>query len=414
MRGRRLICSDFFSEEIDGFRTDRDANKFDLVIGNAPWGAGVITEVAKKWAGDQNPVWEIPNRDIGSLFLAKGAHLSKETGKVALIQSANALLFNIGSTTLKFRKRLFADFTVQSIYNLSALRFSVFGGKAHITKKSVSPVCVVILNKKSASDQTSLEYVCPKHVRPLVDEFTIMIEPMDINFVEAEDAANDPLIWSQLMWGRNRDIQLLKRLQKMPSLGHLPDGRAVIAQRGIVIGDRKKLAPYFDGRKLFDNTSFPTGEGFSLSVEELPTVQDLQVHSRDSTKLEAYQCPQLIVKLSWMRKIGRFQARLNTSKKAGGVLCNQSYLSVHSDLNVLEAACIAFNSLSKICCILPWKIFLAMKLHQGEERQKHRKVRHTSPLTASTLFEFCNPGLAPIKPLKPLFFLHQMSSFHFD
>lgn len=345
MRGKRLICSDFFNEEVDGFKTERDADTFDLVVGNAPWGAGVITDVAKEWAANQSPAWKIPNKDIGSLFLAKGANLANETGSVALIQSANALLFNIGSTAMKFRKRLFTDFTVESVYNLSALRFTVFGGKAHTTKKSVSPVCVIILNKMPARAQASLEYVCPKHVRPLVDEFTIMIEPMDLNSINAEEAANNPLVWSQLMWGRSRDQQLIRRLQKLPSLGQLPDNRAVIAQRGIVFGDRKKTANYFDGRKMFNDTNFPSGNGFTMPVNDLPVVRNLQVHSRDSTKLEAYQCPQLLVKLSWTRKTGRFQARLNTSKQAGGVICNQSYLSIHGDSSVLEAACIAFNSL---------------------------------------------------------------------
>ena len=345
MRDRRLICSDFFNEEIDGFRSEHNANHFDLVIGNAPWGAGVITDTAKEWAADQSPSWDIPNKDIGSLFLVKGAQLVKESGQVALIQSANALLFNIGPTARKFRKRLFTDFTVETVYNLSALRFTVFGGKAHTTKKSVSPVCVIILKKTPVQTASSLDYICPKHVRPLVDEFTIIIEPMDLNKVDTEKAANDPLVWSQLMWGCNRDLQLIKRLQKYPTLNRLPEGREVKAQRGIVFGDRKKTADYFDGRRLFDETEFPESANFSIPVNHLPVVEGLLVDLRASTNLDAYQWPQLLVKLSWMRKTKRFHARLNTSRRVGGVLCNQSYLTVHGDMDVLETACISFNSL---------------------------------------------------------------------
>lgn len=345
MRGRRLICSDFFNEDTAGFQTDESAGQYDLVIGNAPWGAGVISDPAIKWAAEQSPAWAISNEDIGGLFLAKGAKLVSSKGRVALIQSANALLFNIGSTAKRFRKSLFSEFSVETIYNLSALRFTVFSGKAHTTKKSVSPVCVVVLNNSKPSPSQLIEYICPKHVRPLVDEFTIMIEPLDHNVLETEQAATDSLIWSELMWGRSRDLQLIKRLQAFPSLNNLPNDYKVAAQRGIVFGDRKKVASYFDGRRLFDEKDFPDTDDFSLPVENLPVVEDLLVDLRASSKLEAYQWPQLLVKLSLKRNSGRFHARLNKSKKVGGVLCNQSYLTIHGDREVLEAACIAHNSL---------------------------------------------------------------------
>ena len=96
MLQQRLVCSDFFSEDQRGFNTERDARSYDLVIGNAPWGSGVITDCASTWAVSNDRNWSIPNKDIGGLFLAKGAQLSSESGKVALIQSANSLLFNIG------------------------------------------------------------------------------------------------------------------------------------------------------------------------------------------------------------------------------------------------------------------------------------------------------------------------------
>ena len=61
--------------------------------------------------------------------------------------------------------------------------------------------------------------------------------------------------------------------------------------------------------------------------------------------LEAFSWPQLVVKLSWTKSIGRFHARLILSKDQTGILCNQSYISVHTEMsNILEAACISHNS----------------------------------------------------------------------
>ena len=49
LRGERLIEADFFSEDKPGFRTNKDAEQYDLVVGNAPWGEKSETENSKQW-----------------------------------------------------------------------------------------------------------------------------------------------------------------------------------------------------------------------------------------------------------------------------------------------------------------------------------------------------------------------------
>jgi len=75
MRQRRLVCSDFFTEEQKGFDVSKDAGTYDLVIGNAPWGDGVITEDARQWAKKGADKWENPKKDIGGLFLQNAPSL---------------------------------------------------------------------------------------------------------------------------------------------------------------------------------------------------------------------------------------------------------------------------------------------------------------------------------------------------
>lgn len=342
MRQRRLICSDFFSEDKEGFSTEEDARSYDLVIGNAPFGADVITGQARTWAVSDERNWSIPNNDIGGLFLAKGAQLSSEDGKVALIQSANTLLFNIGKAS-HFRKELFTTHKVESIYNLSALRSRVFK-KTHIRKTSVAPVCVVILRREKSSPEDTISYISPKHLRPLVDEFAVVVEPHDQRSLTVHDVLADPSVWSKLMWGNPRDFQLIRKLKNFPNLKQLEKKYVVKSRGGIVFGDRKKPAPYYDGRKILDARLFPGGSIFSLKTDDLPIVDDIRVHSRESTNLEAFSWPQLIIKRSWHKPSGRFHARLCLSSDKTGILCNQSYLAVHSVISVLEAACLSHNS----------------------------------------------------------------------
>lgn len=350
MRQRRLVNSDFFSEDEKGFHTIKDAQSYDLVIGNAPWGDGVITDDASTWATADGRNWVIPNNDIGGLFMAKGAHLVSENGRIALIQSANSLLFNISSKASDFRSELFSKHRVEKIYNLSALRFKVFKRKTHTTKTSVAPACVVILRRERPSQDDAIAYVSPKHLRPLVDEFTIMIEPQDRRTLTVRDAIGDPLIWSKLMWGHARDHQLLNRLQAYPTLADL-DG--LLCQQGLKFGDRTKIIPKLGKMRMFNATMFPRNSFPFLDVAEFPLLGDVKIHSRASTSLAPFAWPQLIVKQSWNKPTGRFHARLSRSADREGILCNESYYSIHyASQKKLEAACMVFNSLVAVYFLL--------------------------------------------------------------
>lgn len=342
MRDIRLIRSDFFAETQHGFSCETDAATFDLIIGNAPWGDGVITDAAREWATDGRRGWPVPNNDIGGLFVAKAMELITDAGHVALIQSANTLLFNIANTAIEFRRKLLLTWRVEAIYNLSALRFSVFKRKTHTTKTSAAPVCIVVLAKTVPTATDVIAFVSPKYLKPFVDEFTILIEPSDRRTLKVGEAVRDPRIWSQLMWGSKRDIALLKRLRMYPSLADRAD---VISQQGIKFGDRSKTVPALRDWRIFNDTAFPDRGAPHLDVASFPKLGDTPIHSRASTSVAAFAPPQLIVKQSWHKPSGRFHARLPTSDRGEGLLCNESYYSVHSEsASLLETACLVFNS----------------------------------------------------------------------
>lgn len=345
MRDRRLTCSDFFDEGRAGFDTEHDAASYDLVLGNAPWGAGVVTSVALAWASADGREWTIPNKDIGGLFLVKAAHLVTPSGKIAMIQSANSLLFNASKTAHVFRKKMFATYRVHEIYNLSALRFKIFKRKSHTTKTSIAPACVVIMGGGSPVADGRISYISPKHLKPLVDEFTIIIEPHDRRSLSVNEALTEDSIWAALMWGSARDRALLKKLKGFTTLLSPRDGVAVKHRQGINYGDRSRPAPLLRDYRLFDSTSFPSDSFLHLDIDALPRVGDIKTHSRDSTDFSAFAWPQLIIKQSWQKSAGRFQARLSQSAVQNVALCNQSYLTIHAPEPVLEAACLSFNSL---------------------------------------------------------------------
>jgi len=183
LRGIRLLDRDFFDEETVGIRTPNESEqpedeeaKFDLVIGNAPWGDKSIKETsditvvpvappttgvsrkkvkapptkAEVWAREHG--WPVANNDIGPLFLAKGATLLNKDGDAAMVQPAPPLLYQRAGKAVELRQKLFTTFTVDEITNLSAIRRDVF-------TEAIGPACIIVFRKEHPSPTRLIHYL---------------------------------------------------------------------------------------------------------------------------------------------------------------------------------------------------------------------------------------------------------------
>jgi len=352
MRERRIVAADFFREDCVGFRTKEDALTYDLVVGNAPWGEESLTREAEAWASNQNHQWPVANKGIGTLFLPKAAALTKPNGSVAMIQSASALLFNRGGPFGAFRQRFFATFHVEQVVNLSALRFELFNRKTGAAQKAVSPPCVVIF-RPTAPTGDRLLYLNPKSTEGDRDDFDIIVEPEDEKAIFPDEAGGVPEIWTAFLWGNGRDWALIRRLCKLRSIA--TDVAPENFRRGIVFGDRKRRVPDLKARHILLAGDFPDQGLASLNAESLPTFDEPCIDFDDSTDFSAFSLPQLLLKKSWLTSRNRFQARIVRSRGPTGVLCTQSYVTVHlpeDKTGFLEAACISYNSILAVYFLL--------------------------------------------------------------
>jgi hypothetical protein len=352
MRQRRLVKADFFEETHPGFRTKEDATTYDLVIGNAPWGEELLTQAAKEWANEKTRKWPVANKGIGTLFLPKAAALTKPSGRISMIQSASSLLFNRSGPACEFRKKFFMSFRVEEVVNLSALRFKVFNQKTRSTQKSVAPSSIITFAPAEASNE-KFTYVSPKLAEDFAEEFDILIEPPDVKRVHPSEAAETPELWTALLWGNHRDRVLIQRLINQRNIERDigPNG----TRRGIEFGNKKQYRKELKGRRILLANEFPTNGFFSLRAASLPTLDDPHIHSRDSTDFSAFSFPQLIIKRSWRTAISRFQARLVNHGAGSGILCTQSYVTVHvpaERADELIAACLSYNSILAVYFLL--------------------------------------------------------------
>lgn len=346
LRKRRLIPADFF-DECKGFRTKQDAGRYDLVVGNVPWGQDSETDHARAWATTHE--WPIVNKGVGTLFLAKAASLVKPDGIVAMITSASALLFNRETKASTFRNKLFEAYRFEEIINLSAVRFGIFAN-------AKSAACIVVFQPTPPSGEP-FAYICPKPLATGTPGDWLIIEPRDVQAVYPYEAASDPWVWTALLWGGRRDLDLVHRLARRSRLDML--GREVLHKRkGIVRGNRRKSEPAIVGRRLLETPTdgnlwvagFPVGTFLRLIAHDLPLNKDPGTEGSSSTTMIPFELPQLIIKKSWIADPARFRAVMvdGDSKSSDGVVCNQSYLSVHVPhvhLSILEAACLSLNSI---------------------------------------------------------------------
>jgi len=326
LRDKRLVTSDFFAEDKNGFCTARDQGTYHLVVGNAPWGYATETKKGKEWA--ELWEWNIPNRNIGPLFLCKCARLTEPDGKIAMLQPAGAMLSNRDSTAMVFRRKFFSTYGVEKIVNLSSLRFGLF-------KKAVSPACMIVM-RPSGPLPTPIRYECPKPKRTKEDDYCLVVEPFDSSFVESEDAATDPLVWTVLAWGGPRDLQLIRKLREKPysMIGDLEKKGYLRAGNGFKRKSRRPREP----KEHPESLELPILESHEIWHTLSRLVNSGQFPPNSDPKferfrdLENYALPLLIMKESWTAEAKRFKGVVvePASPSANKLLFSQSFNGIRS------------------------------------------------------------------------------------
>nr|MBC8217801.1 N-6 DNA methylase [Planctomycetota bacterium] len=332
LREVRLRTADFFRDDIqeictESARTER--NQYNLIIGNAPWGPASLTNKAQQWA-DANG-WRPVDQQSGTLFLAKAAKLCKPTGQICMIQPAGSLLFNVNSTALEFRKKLFTDYKVDEVVNLSALRFlSIF-------PTAVGPACIIKMRPSQPNDEP-IAYWSPKQPYTQEEQHRVVIDSQDLNWIWPEEAATEPIVWPALTLGTRRDLDFIKTIQSSQKFVRCSAYEGFIRgkKEAKPVPDRLNL-PALEDHELFErlklvssSTCFPPNENEKFERKR---------------EKEIFELPLLLMRDSWQVADGRFKAVIVTRGRARLLLYSQSFMGVQGrSEHTLTAFAIAANS----------------------------------------------------------------------
>ncbi len=374
LRGVRLHHRDFFDESPDVVATPEADGVYDLVLGNAPWGDGSALEtsdevggagdipqgnaatLAMAWAAQHG--WPVVNFDLGPLFLAKSAALLRAGGTVAMVQSAS--LFTLRSDEgHTLRRHLFERFAWDEVTNFTILRYGLYDA-------AKGPSALVVFRRASPEPGEPLLYICPKPLHDPQAQERFVVDPTDVHEVTHEEAAHDPAVWTALLLGGRRDLDLLRRLARLPTLASLQRDGRVQTRDGVIPGDRKcvldgrvvsktrhgkkvpETLPDMREERYFHGADFPEDFTVYLDRTSVPKWHDPRIDARQSYNFDAFRMPQLLVRRSLHRAEGRMRAlRVRGDASPWGVICQKTCMTVHDpggDAALLDAAWVVFNS----------------------------------------------------------------------
>jgi len=281
----RLVNSNLFAADFFDNIDKLTAEKFDLVVGNPPW-ESKLSRLAEKYVTSHSK--HIGDRQICQVFLWKSADICKPDGKVCMIMSSKALLFNRSAPNSKFRKAFFSKYSIKAIFNFSALRHALFSHAA-------GPGAAIIFSPVSPPDGEEIRYYSPKPSFTLQDDLTFIIEPQDISSIPLSEALKSEVVWKIAMWGSPRDYELIKKLSSHPSLKEIAKKRNWVFSDGFIVGNQK----------CFTNELFGKPEVLPENVHKyIIDVGSLKCHDKchyerwRSTKRQIYKGPHILIKQS--------------------------------------------------------------------------------------------------------------------
>lgn len=332
LRGNRLLETDFFKEQ-NGIHTEADAGRYDVTVGNPPWGDKSLesSNAAVEWANQHG--WSLANKDFGVLFLAKASALTKPGGRVGLVQSAGALLYNSEPTARAIQRRIFTEHRQVESVMLLPPRTPLF-------RNVKVPACAIVV-RNDPPDGSAFVFECPKRQRTSEDRLLIVLDPNDVHWVHPREVVEEPWLWSALAWGGERHRALVRRLQSFPTIEELRAAGVVRTREGLNRGNRQQEQPELVGWRHLAEPTFPGLSPVHLLASLLPRNSDPFIDGAASKDLSAFALPQLLVKRSLLKEDGRFQARVVEEEP---VLCEKMYVSFNGPRDVLERACLVYNS----------------------------------------------------------------------
>lgn len=319
LRRNNLIQCDFFNDNLI-----INSTKFDIIIGNPPW-VGALSDDAIKYE-KKNKI-PVGSKQIAQLFAIKSTELCKETGHIGLILPSKSFLYNISTTNVSFRNYLFKNYNIDAMIDLTAFRKILFDS-------ATGPAVIIFYSAKKVDYSKPILFCAPKPQYTLEDNWRIFIESFNINRIP-KDLSISKYIWKIALLGKPRDIELIAKIEKYPSLKDLEKEKILSMARGFSESSDIITTEEFYEKPLVNHKTITS---YTLEKEKLPLCINTNFHRIVNTKPEVFKAPHLVMKQS--NKDGNFKAAFLDYD----CVFNTSIFGIHGNELLLKYICLLTHS----------------------------------------------------------------------
>lgn len=220
-----------------------EAQSFDVIVGNPPWGfvKNASSEIkkaqtqAKSWC--EGFGWSIGYKELSQAFIARTFSLLKAGGECGLLVSTGVFLKRHSRSQL-FRQRWLEESTLKTIVNFSHVRDMFFS-------QAIAPFAFVHYEASPADFRDSrhsgqwVRYWSAKRSEgngtlpaQVVLNPAITLRLSDLRRVRQRDLKRNEQLWKTYWWGNHRDAALIDVLQLDQPLGELANQRGWFSGSG--------------------------------------------------------------------------------------------------------------------------------------------------------------------------------------
>ena len=295
--GENFFKADFFKSE-EAFNTKKifKESKFDLILGNPPWGT----------PKGQNHPYElycknqgipISDRQIAQAFLFRVKDFAKENTEISLIVTSK-ILYNLNAFNL--RSIFLKTFMVSTILEFSTVRKIIF-------QEAIGPG-VVIFYKKDSKKEIENNEITYYALKPNVFSEKLRIiaaEGWEVKKIAQKYFINYDYLWKTMLHGNILDFYFIKRLHdNYPTIMKLLKDTNLVIGRGFEKGKKGVERPELKGyRVVTTKNNKQTGEmnifhPFFIEIDKASKIEELydNMEFKDKGILECYKGPHLLIK----------------------------------------------------------------------------------------------------------------------
>jgi hypothetical protein len=285
---KNIITQDFFE-----FIMSKPKAYFNLVIGNPPFNPPKDESGVSPSNGDyfvrlkhffcyQSEI-KIPKNNVALHFLVQSFKLLKNKGLICLVQPSGPLIYHPG---LGFRQKVFSNYNLLQVIDFTLLADKLWG------RKNVATAAVFI--EKTLPNNENVLHLIAKRTFSNSNKLFLEFDHYDFNKISKHQVIFDKNIWKANLLGGGRIIDLLERLQDIPTLGeylsHKKNEGWVVGVGFKVIGE-KNLADYITGKDYIPVEAL-TEHGIDYSQKETCNI----TYFDRPRKKEIYSPPNILIR----------------------------------------------------------------------------------------------------------------------